>query len=73
MTHDGIDGVQYFYNTRTRMVEKGRQSSWEHLLGPFDTEEEARGALEKAQERNEAWEEQDEREAQEEAEWRGDE
>ncbi|WP_296667472.1 SPOR domain-containing protein [Demequina sp.] len=51
--------VEYYYNTRTRMVEKGRQSSWEHLMGPYPTPEEAAGALEIAQARNEAWEDED--------------
>lgn len=65
MTPDGGEQVQYFFNTRTRMVEKGRQSSWEHLMGPYDSAEQAERALETAQERTEAWDEDD-------AEWRGD-
>ena len=65
MSSDGTDRVEYYFNTRTRMVEKGRQSSWEHLMGPYETEQEAARALEKAQERTEAWDEDDAR-------WRGD-
>ncbi|GIG55552.1 SPOR domain-containing protein [Demequina activiva] len=65
MSFDGTEQVEYFFNTRTRMVEKGRQSSWEHLMGPYGSAEEAARALEKAQERTEAWDEDD-------AEWRGD-
>ncbi len=66
MSDDGPEKIEYFYNTRTKMVEKGRQSSWEHLMGPYDTPEEAASALEKAAERNEAW-------ADDDASWRGDE
>lgn len=57
MTDEGTDqgAVQYFYNTSTKMVEKGRLSSWEHLLGPYGTREEAEKAAQIAAERNEAW------------------
>jgi hypothetical protein len=65
MSADGTSDVEYFFNTRTRMVEKGRQSSWEHLMGPYSTHEEASLALEKAQARTEDWDEDD-------AKWRGD-
>lgn len=51
--------VEYYFNTRTRMVEKGRQSSWEHLMGPYPSAEEAAAALEIAQMRNEQWEDDD--------------
>ena len=64
MSSDGTEQVQYFFNTRTRMVEKGRQSSWEHLMGPYDSEAEASRALEIAQERTEVWDEDD-------ADWKG--
>lgn len=57
--------VQYYYNISTRMVEKGRLSSWEHLLGPYATLEEAERAPQIAAARNEAWED-------EERAWRGD-
>ena len=59
MSTEGDESVEYWFNTRTRMVEKGRQSSWEHLMGPYATFEEAAGALEIAQHRNEAWEDDD--------------
>ena len=55
MSVDGTDKVEYFFNVRTRMVEKGRQSSWEHLMGPYDTPEEASRAIEIAEKRNQAW------------------
>lgn len=64
MSDDQAQKTEYFFNTRTRTVEKGRQSSWEHLMGPYSSAEEAQNALEKAQERTEAWDEDD-------AEWRG--
>ncbi len=51
--------VEYWYNTRTRMVEKGRQSSWDHLMGPYGSPEEAREALEIARARNELWDSDD--------------
>ncbi|WP_084103374.1 hypothetical protein [Demequina sp. NBRC 110056] len=65
MSSESGESTQYWFNTRTRTVEKGRQSSWEHLMGPYDSEAEASRALEKAQERTEAWDDDD-------AEWRGD-
>lgn len=61
MNSDKSQPVEYYFNTRTRMVEKGRQSSWDHLMGPYATEQEAQQALEKAQARVEEWDEEDER------------
>ncbi len=66
MSTDDREQVEYFYNVRTRMVEKGRLSSWEDLMGQYATPEEAEHALETARKRNDAW-------ADEDAEWRGDE
>jgi len=66
MSDDGVDKVEYFFNTRTQMVEKGRQSSWEHLMGPYDTPEEASQALEIARKKSQAWDADD-------AAWRGEE
>ena len=66
MSDDGVDKVEYFFNTRTQMVEKGRQSSWEHLMGPYDTPEEASQALEIARKKSKAWDADD-------AAWRGEE
>lgn len=65
MTSPEASPAEYYFNTRTRMVEKGRQSAWEHLMGPYATEEEAQRALDKAQERVEQWDEDD-------AEWKDD-
>lgn len=62
--HEADDTTEYYFNTQTRMVEKGRLSSWEHLLGPYDTFEEASKAIEKAEKRSDAWDEAD-------ADWKG--
>ena len=62
--HEAGDKTEYYFNTQTRMVEKGRLSSWEHLLGPYDTFEEATAAIEKADTRSDAWDEAD-------ADWNG--
>lgn len=53
------DNAEYYFNTATQMVEKGRQSSWEHLMGPYGTPEEAAKAIETAQRRSDAWDESD--------------
>lgn len=54
--------AKYYFNTRTRKVEQGRKFSWFSRMGPYDTEEEARHALEIAAERTRAWDEEDEAE-----------
>ncbi len=59
MSSHEAEGTKYYFNTRTREVERGSQSSWHHLMGPYDTAEEAQNALTIAQERNEEWEEED--------------
>jgi hypothetical protein len=58
MSEGDVHG-EYFYNTRTRMVERGRLSPWEHLMGPYGTLEEAEEALETAKARNEEWDDED--------------
>jgi len=60
MTTDSPDKVEYFFNTRTKMVEKGRQSPWEHVMGPYDTHEAAERAFEIAAQRNQEWKDDDE-------------
>ncbi len=57
--NDADSKVEYYFNTATRMVEKGRQSSWEHLMGPYDTYEQALQAFETARERSDEWDEDD--------------
>lgn len=48
--------TEYWYNVTTGEVEEGAQSSWKHLLGPYDTREEAAAALRRVRQNNEAWE-----------------
>jgi hypothetical protein len=51
---------QYWYNVRTQEVEVDAQSDWTQLIGPYESREEAERAPEKVEERNRAWEAQDE-------------
>ncbi|POH58237.1 hypothetical protein CVS28_12390 [Arthrobacter glacialis] len=46
--------AQYWYNVETHQVEKDAQSGWRSLIGPYESREEAEGALAKVRERNEA-------------------
>ena len=55
---------EYYFNTRTHEVERGKQSDWEFLLGPYATAEEAAKALLIAKTRSKTWDEDD-------REWRG--
>ena len=57
---DAPQDEKYWYNTKTQQVEKGRQSSWENRMGPYDSRGEAEAALARAKARNEAWDAQDE-------------
>lgn len=50
---------QWWYNHKTGQVEKGRMSLGMHRDGPFATAEEAARAPEIAQERSQAWDEDD--------------
>ena len=50
---------EYFFNTRTKMVETGQLSSWEDIMGPYASREEAERALETAKKRSEAWDDQE--------------
>lgn len=59
MSSDSEQKPEYFFNTRTNMVEKGQLSSWEDLMGPYDTRAEAEAALESAAQRTQAWEDED--------------
>ena len=53
------DNGEYYYNKTTGAVEQGRQSSWEHLLGPYDTFAEAARALDTVTERTKNWDDED--------------
>lgn len=52
--------AEYWFNVVTHEVEEGPQSDWTKLLGPYPTREEAELALQKVQQRNEAWDKEDE-------------
>lgn len=51
--------ADFWYNVVTREVEQGAQSDWTQLIGPYETRAEAEKALKKVQQRNEAWDAQD--------------
>jgi hypothetical protein len=51
--------ADFWYNVVTHQVEVGAQSDWTQLIGPYATREEAEHALEKVQQRNEAWDAED--------------
>lgn len=55
-----VDKIEYWFNTETEQVETGKQTLASNRLGPFDTEAEARRALEIIQERAAAIREEDE-------------
>jgi len=56
MSSAGTPGEgQYWYNVSTKSVEKGPQSDWSQLLGPYESAAEAETAMSKVQARNEAW------------------
>ncbi len=46
---------EYWYNLKTGQVERGQQSAVTSLWGPFKTYEEAAHAMDRARERNDAW------------------
>jgi hypothetical protein len=52
---------RFWFNPTTGEVEEGRQSPWDHRMGPYATREEAQHALERAADRSEAWDEADRR------------
>lgn len=52
---------KYYFNVKTNSVEKGLVSDWTNRMGPYDTEQEARAALETARSRSESWDDDDEK------------
>ncbi|GAA4369826.1 hypothetical protein GCM10023166_17700 [Paeniglutamicibacter cryotolerans] len=50
---------QYWFNVVTHQVEKGPQSDWTQLLGPYDSLAEAEAAMDKVRRRNEQFDEED--------------
>jgi hypothetical protein len=56
----GLEGTdQWWFNLRTQQVEQGPGSPNAERMGPYASQAEAEAALTHAQERNEAWEAQD--------------
>lgn len=63
---------KYWYNLNTKQVEEDmNHSRKDNLLGPYPTREAAAAALQSTAARTEKWDEEDERRAREEAEFRG--
>lgn len=50
---------KWYFNVATGEVTQGKQSGWENRMGPYDSEEEARHALDIAEQRNAAADAQD--------------
>ena len=59
MSDDYESDKKWWFCTKHNTVEPREGCKAIHRLGPYDTKEEAARALEKAQERNEAWDEGD--------------
>ncbi|GMA39385.1 methionine aminopeptidase [Mobilicoccus caccae] len=58
--------MPYWFNVDTRQVEEDENTSRkEHLMGPYETRQDAEQALDKAASRTEAWDEEDRRRAEE--------
>jgi hypothetical protein len=56
----GLEGDdQWWFNLRTQQVERGSGAPNAERMGPYATEREAAEALERARERSEAWEAED--------------
>ena len=53
------DGPPWFYNVRTGQVEGASGARAADRLGPYATREQAQAALERVQQRNDEWDEQD--------------
>ncbi len=52
--------MSYWFNVNTGQVEQdGSTEAKDHLMGPYASEEEARGALAKAKENTERWDAED--------------
>ena len=54
--------TEYWFNTKTKAVEVGKQALALYRIGPFSTREEAENALEILTSRSQAWTEEDEQE-----------
>lgn len=58
---------RYYYDPKTGEVTRGRLRGVWRRMGPYASEVEARQALDRARERDEEWQAEDERRAQEDA------
>lgn len=54
------DEKRFWYNVKTGEVEDGPRSMGKDRIGPFATQEEATNALATYEQRNRAWDEEDE-------------
>jgi len=50
---------EFWFNTKTLSVEEGKQALALYRIGPFDTFEEAKNALQTLKSRSQAWSEED--------------
>lgn len=58
-----MDEVQkWWFNTRTNQVERGLKSNSQDRIGPFETEAEAKNALETVKLRSQKWREEEQTE-----------
>jgi hypothetical protein len=60
-TQPNDSAEEYWFNQRTGLVERGKQSLAIYRIGPFSSYLEASLALQKIQKRNEDWDESEER------------
>lgn len=54
------EGLEYWFNTQTKLVEIGKQSAALDRIGPFASYEEASQALETIEKRNRVWQQDEE-------------
>ena len=52
--------IEYWFNLKTGLVEKGKQSAAPYRVGPFATQSEAGDALKTMARRSAAWQEEEE-------------
>ncbi len=51
--------MAWWFNLNTQQVEEGEGDANSQRLGPYETQDEAAGVLERMKQRNERWDEQD--------------
>jgi len=54
------DDLKWYFDPSTGEVTQGKEGTWDDRMGPYDTREEAAGALERAAARNAAADAEDE-------------